>query len=151
MTHRAEQIIDAVVLRLQASSSLGISNVFTLRSLSLAEDQGELPAVTVDFGDDTPAEEYSDLTDQVGSALEVLTTVYVVADDEPTVKQLLMAARTETHKAIDPNATLGLSFVLKVEYGGAGKPEIDTTTQQCAGSQESRWLVTYHMNISDPS
>jgi hypothetical protein len=154
MTHRAEQIIDAVVSRLQAATAaLGIApaNIQAHRTLSLADVQGELPFVGVNFGEDNPAEEYNELGGEIGSALEVLTTTYVTGEDEPAVKRALLAARTESHKAINPDVTLGLAFVLKVEYGGAAAPDINTDGESCAGSQECRWLVTYHMNPSDPS
>jgi hypothetical protein len=151
--HRAEQILDAIVSRLQAQTALAIpaENIQALRTLSLSDDAGEMPFAGVDFGEDAPAEEYSELGGEIGSTLEVITTTYVADDDEPTVKRALLAARTEIHKAIDPDEILGLSFVLKVEYGGAAKPEINTDSEMCVGSLESRWLITYHMNVSDPS
>lgn len=151
--HRAEQIIDAIVTRLQASTTLGINaqNIFAHRTLSLAENQDELPAVTVNFGEDNPANDYDEMAGEIGSTLEVFTVPYLTSDDEPSLKVALLAARTEVHKAIDPTATLDLPFVLKVEYGGAVAPEADYTGELAAGSQQSRWLVTYHMNPDDPS
>jgi hypothetical protein len=53
MTHRADQILDAVVERLAASTTLRVSYILPHRSLSLSDDQGELPAVTVNMGEDT--------------------------------------------------------------------------------------------------
>lgn len=153
--HRAEQVLDAIASRLRAHSALQIAaeNIFVHRSLSLAEDQGEIPAGTVNAGDDEPAEDYGtmDGDGEIASTLEVETGVFLSATDEVTLKQALFAARTEVHRAINPDETLGLSFVLKVEYGGAQKLEIDTDGEQCIGKQEHRWLVTYHMNASDPS
>jgi len=153
MTHRAEQVLDAIVTRLQASMTLGINsqNVFAHRTLSLAENQDELPAITVNSGNDSPAHDYDEMAGEIGSTLEIFTVVLLVGDDEPAVKRALYAARTEVHKAIDLNETLDLSFVLKVEYGGAEGPEIDSAGERAVGSQQSSWLVTYHMNPSDPS
>lgn len=152
MTHRAEQIVDAVVTLLQASTTLGIPapSVYPLRTFSLAEDQGELPAVCVNFGDDNPADDYRSLED-VASALEVITTSYVLADEEPDLKRALLDLRKEIHKAIVADSTLGLSFVLSIAYGGAAKPETDSFGERLAGSQDSRWIVTYSMNPADPS
>lgn len=151
--HRAAQIIDAIVARLQASTTLGVNpeNVFSHRTLSLAETQDELPAVCVNFGEDEPAE-FTMLDGTFSSTLEILTKAYFVGDDEPAVRIALLAMRTETHKAINLRQTLGLSsFVLKVGYGGASAPEINTEGERCTGAQESRWLVTYFMDPSDPS
>lgn len=154
MTHRADQIIDAIVSRLQASVTLGIAleNVFAHRTLSLAEDQGELPAITVNFGDDVPNDEYTILSALIGSTLEVLTVAYLTGDNEHDLKRALVAAaRTETQKAINLRETLDLDFVIKVEYGGARAPELNAEAELMAGAQESRWLVTYQMNPDDPS
>lgn len=150
--HRAAQIIDAIVARLQASATLGVNpeNVFSHRTLSLAEDQDELPAETVNFGEDEPAE-FTMLDGTFSSTLDVLTKAYFVGDDESAVRQALLAMRTETHKAINLRQTLGLSFVMKVGYGGASAPEINTEGERCAGAQESRWPVTYFMDPADPS
>lgn len=153
MSHRAAQIIDAIVARLRASATLGINpqNVFEHRTLSLAENQDELPALTVNGEEDSPANDYDEMAGEIGSTLEVLTTVLVVDDDEPSVKRALFTARTETHKAINLNESLSLDFVLKVEYGGAEGPQIDYVGERAVGSQQSRWLVTYHMHPDDPS
>jgi hypothetical protein len=152
MSHRAEQVIDAVVALLQASTTLGVpsQSVYPLRTFSLAEDQGEIPAVCVNFGDDNPADDYQTL-DDVASALEVFTTSYLLADEEPELKRSLLDVRKEIHKAIVADSTLGLSFVLSIAYGGAAAPERDATGERLAGSQVSRWIVTYSMNPNDPS
>lgn len=151
--HRAAQILDAIVARLRASTTLGINaqNIFPHRTLSLAEMQDELPAITVKFGDEEAAEQYTRLDGEIGRALSILTKAYVTGDDELTVTDELTAIRTETHKAINLLQTLGLSFVFKVGYGSAPAPEIDFEGERCAGSQESQWLVLYYLNPSDPS
>lgn len=153
MSHRAAQIIDAIVTRLQSSTTLGVNaqNIFAHRTLSLAENQDELPAVTVNFGEDEPGE-YTMLDGSFSSTLEIFTKAYVVGEDETAARQALLTIRAETHKAIDLRQTLGLSsFVLKVGYGGASAPELDTEGELCVGAQESHWLVTYFMNPADPS
>jgi hypothetical protein len=151
--HRAAQIIDAVVARLQASATLGVNaeNVFAHRTLTLAADQAEMPALTVNFGDDEPDDEYTSLDGEIGSALQVLTKAYVIGDTEQAVKRALLSIRAETHKAIDLTETLDLDFVIKVEYAGADAPEIDTDGESPVGAQIARWLITYLMNPDDPS
>lgn len=151
--HRAEQILDAIVARLQASTTLGINsqNVFPHRTLSLAENQDELPAITVKLGESQPAEELTMLDGSIGCVREILTKAYFVGEDEPTVTSALFVLLTEIHKAINLQQKLGLSFVLKVGYGGDSEPEINTDGELCAGALQSRWLVIHWMNPSDPS
>lgn len=151
MTHRAEQILDAIASRLAASTTLNVAEVFVHRSLSLAEDQGELPAVTVNMGEDSPADDYTLLGGEIGSQLAVMTSAYVLGTSEAAVKRELMRLRTEIHKAIDLTDALGLAFVVKLDYGGAAAPEIDSESEAIAGRLESRWLVTYILNPDDPS
>lgn len=155
MPHRAEQILDAIAARLRAQTAIGIpaDNIFVHRSLSLAEDQDEIPAATVNAGDEESADEYQllDGDGELARALEIEVAVYFSATDEQTLKQLLFAARTEVHRAINPDETLGLAFVLKVELGAVPKPDIDVAGELSIGSQAHNWLVTYHMNSSDPT
>jgi hypothetical protein len=151
MPHRADQIVDAISERIAGSTTLNVAAVFVHRSLSLSENQGELPAVTVNVGDDTPAEEYFTLAGLIGSQLAVLTSGYVLGTSEAAVKRELLRIRTEIHKAIKTTEVLGLPFVVKLDYGGAAAPELNSENEVIAGTQESRWLVTYVMNPDDPS
>lgn len=153
--HRAEQILNAIAARIRAQTALQIppENIFVHRSLSLAEDADEIPAVTVNAGDDEPAEDFQTLDGdgEIASALAIETSVFLSAADETTLRQALFDARVEVHRAINPDETLDLSFVVTVAYGGAAKAEVDTGGELCLGTQEHRWLVTYHMNAPDPS
>lgn len=153
MSHRAEQIIDAVVALLQASPSIGVSpeNIFAHRSLSLSEDQGEMPAITVNIGEDSPvSDQGNDNLAFIDSLLTVEIVGYFIAPDEADVKRELFRQRRYAHVALLADPTLGLPFVMGTQYGGASKPEIDSSTQQCAGSLEAPWRVPYRMNIADP-
>jgi|SRR5262245_3145611 len=151
--HRAEQILEEIVARMQASPTIGVAPecVFKHRTLSIGEKDGEIPANTVNAGDDDPAPEYTEINGEIGSQLEVLTTAYRTADDEALLKSLLFEARAEIQKAINPPQKLGLSFVLMVEYGGASAMETDAVGEVFAGKYESRWLITYHSDETDPN
>lgn len=153
MTHRADQIIDAIVSALQAQASLQVpsANIYAHRSLSLSEDQGELPAITVNFGEDDPV---SDLgTDNlafIDSLLAITITGFAVDPDEPVTRKALLSQRRYIHAAIMADQTLGLSFVIGARYAGAGAPELDSSSEIIAGSLESRWQILYRMDIADP-
>jgi hypothetical protein len=154
MAHRAEQIIDAIVAALRANASslrVPAASIFPHRSLSLSEDQGELPAIAVNFGDDDPASELgNDNLAFIDSLLSVSIIGYSVDPDEPSVRRALLNQRRYVHAALLADQSLGVGFVIATRYGGAGAPEFDSTTQKIAGSLESRWRVFYRMNITDP-
>jgi hypothetical protein len=148
MTHRAEQIIDAAVAAIPTTAQ----SVFKDRKDSLSEDDQELPATSVDEGDDTPIEDdgASNLA-FVDSLLTVETTAFARAPTEYELKRTLSQLRAINHRAMMANdQTLGLSFVLGVRYAGADAPEIERAGDQFAGKRTSRWLVHYRMNITDP-
>ena len=111
MTHRADQIIDAVT---DAINSFTPSTVkgYAHRRLSLSEDQDELPAITVDFGEDTPTGDdgSAGLEGMIESLLTVNVTGLAVAPDEPTLRRTLLELRAQAHVAIKKTADQGMDF-----------------------------------------
>lgn len=153
MSHRSEQIIDAIVAALRVSTDLPIpaQNVFAHRTLSLSDDQGELPAATVNEGDDAATSDLgNDNLAFIDSLMDVAVVTYAIGTDEVSVKRALAVQRRFVHAAIMADPTLGLNFVIGVRYAGAPKPELDASTQHTVGSRESLWRVHYRMNITDP-
>lgn len=150
MTHRAQQIVDAMVAIIDASPLN--AQVFTNRSFSLQEASDEMPCVTVNYGADQPLDPLgaSNLS-FLDSLLEVSTVAFSAADDEPAVTSALMAMRTAIHIALMADVTQGLGFVINTRYAGALKPALDSSTQRILASLESSWFVHYRMNVSDPS
>lgn len=150
MTHRAEQIIDAVAAALRASSTLQ-ANVFEHRAMSIADDQGELPAVSVDAGEDDPLSELgNDNMAFIDSLLSVAVTACVTGDTEEELKTALFDKRRRIHQALMADSTLGLSFCMGTRYAGAGQMQINVNAERMAGSIETRWRVLYRQNITDP-
>lgn len=151
--HREQQILEALQTALQGQSSLGIApeNIFINRSLSLAEDQGEMPAETINVSDDVPV---SDLGNDNIAVIDSLLTVefqsFAKASTEREVREALSNHRRYTHAAIMADQTLDLSFVSGARYAGADEPEIDTTGDFVIGSRISRWIFVYRMNFADP-
>jgi hypothetical protein len=147
--HRAEQIVDAVAALVQAKVEASGVKVFTHRRLSLAADQDELPAISVDFGPDERASTV--IIGRIGSVLTVPITSIVQMPAEPEVKTELMRLRREAHRAVMADPKLGLStFVLDTTYGGAEDPEIEVDTENVIGALTSNWLIYYMMNVADP-
>ena len=151
--HREQQIINAFVAALQASTLLAIpaANVFANRSLSLAEDQGEMPAATVNEAEDVQT---SDLgTDNlafIDSLLGVEVQHFATGTSDAEVRTALSDQRRYIHVALMADDTLGLSFVIGLRYGGADRAEIDSNGALIVGSRISRWAVHYRMNKTDP-
>ena len=155
MAHRRTQIIDAIVAIIQASASIQVApqNVFKNRSLSLSEEQDEMPAVCVNRSEDQPDSELgNDNVAFIDSLLSVTTVGYVLGDSEGEVVEDLDEQARHVQAAILADQSLGLgeTKVIGTRYGGSGEPQIDTTGERTAGSLESRWTIHYRMNIADP-
>lgn len=151
MSHRAQQIVDAIDANLQPyKSTLGA--IFVNRSLSIDENSGEVPCVTINYGDDNPLSELgaSNLS-FLDSLIEITLVAFNVADDEQTLLDLLLDARKTIHVALMADRSQGLAFVIDSRYGGATKPDVDASADRIYGSLTSTWRVHYRMNILDPS
>jgi hypothetical protein len=149
MTHRAEQILDAAVAAIPATAQ----SVFKHRRDSLSDAEQELPATSVDEGDDQPLDDDgASNVSFIDSMLTVETTAFARESDEATLKAKLGELRVINHKAMmGSDRTLGLTaFVIDVKYGGSDAPEIERAGEMFAGKQTSRWFVHYRMNITDP-
>lgn len=145
MPHPVEAIVERVAALFAANTSL-LGTTFTHRILSLGEDQGELPASTVTYGDDVPQ------TDNMGfleSLLTVRTVAFAVNPVEVDLRQALLEMRRQQHIALQAEHTLGLDFVSDCRYGGASEPQI-IVKKQFVGAYESRWHVLYRMSRTNP-
>lgn len=149
MTHRADQILDRTVELVAARVTAKGHKVFKHRRLSLASEEDQLPAHSVDFGEDQRAE--NKFIGSINSVLTVQTTAVMQAATEPELKAALLEMRREQHRAVMADARLGLSdFVINTLYGGAAEPEILTDGESLTGILTSSWLVLYRMNTLDP-
>jgi hypothetical protein len=144
VTHRAEQIIDAVVAKLAAAGIAAAKQ----RTLSYDPDM-ELPAVSVRMGADQPLEAQN-LTFIDSLLAVVVVTIDAAATESDTIAKL-MALRTSSHVALMADQTQGLNFVSDTRYGGASAPELETVGEKVAGRLETTWQIPYRMEIADPS
>lgn len=160
MTHRADTIVDLFVSTLQTAAIVASDNVYAHRSLSLADDQGELPAICVNFGDDSVIDEFGNATPEdaeIDSGLTVNVTLYAVDPDEVSLKRELLRMRAATHVAILTDAsgmncpTLGQEFIVVIRYGGASAPTFDSSTGIVAGQLVTPFLVHYRMSAANPA
>jgi hypothetical protein len=153
MSHRADQIVDRVVEILQDFPDLDIpsQNIFAHRTLSLSEEDGELPAATVNEGEDSPVSEIgTDNLAFIDSVLAIAVRTLARARTEAEIRRVLGDHRRFVHKALMVDQSLGLPFVIGIRYGGATAAEIDTESELASGARTSIWGVHYRMNITDP-
>ena len=150
MSHRAQQIVDAIAAELAANASLGAS-VFTNRVQSLSNPDQELPAVSVVYGTDTPLDDDGSSNFSFFDSLIVVQTIaFVSEEDEETALSKLLDLRRQIHITLMSDRSQGLSFVTNTRYQGADAPALDVTAGAVSGRLIVQWAVHYRMNISDP-
>jgi hypothetical protein len=148
MTHRAKQIVDAVADRVLARVQASGTKVFKHYRFRLDDEQDELPAISIDYGDDQPSG--GTLTEYES----VLTVEANAIASEAYAEELhakLMELRAEVHIALRTDPKLGLPFVLTTEYGAVDKPEVSTRGEKLVGACVARWLVTYNLDFTNPN
>lgn len=149
MTHRAQQIIDAVATAVRTRVEPTGVHVYTHRRLSLDPEQDEMPGISVDYGEDRPAESQSFA--EIRSALAVEITAVVSEADEYDCRTRLLSLRREIHRSVMADQRLGLPvFVVTTAYGGASEPTIGAAGRKIAGEITTTWLVQYETSLTDP-
>ncbi len=144
--HRVQQILNAAGAVLGANPALGLVEINRVRSLS--EEQQEVPALTVNYGADTPDE--SETFESLGSAVEMLLSAYCAGDSETEVLERLLEMRAQSHLALLADMSLGLPFLWEIRYGGADAPLLQQG-ERMLGTQTSRWVARYQMDNDDPT
>jgi hypothetical protein len=156
MTHRAEQVLDALAA-LDVAHSVGPKGVkvYKHRRESLAEDQDELPAHSFDVGELEIVEETED---ELYWALSVSATAAVVAPTEGDARRAAIAQAREIHRAImaTPGAgmpwtvKLGLAFVITVRPLGWDEPEFSSEGEMTTVALKTNWRVEFKTDVDDP-
>jgi hypothetical protein len=149
LAHRAAQIVDAIASIVQDRvRKLGVK-VYAHRRLSLDPEQDELPAISIDYGEDRRGEQQLQM---IASMLAVETTAIAIGSEEAQLRRQLLDYRAEVHLALMADPRLGLpDVVVTTSYGGAAAPIFDYTGELLAGELTATWLVIYRMNILDPN
>lgn len=148
--HRAGQILNAAAAAVAGRATLGAS-VFKHLAATLSEDAQELPAIGVRLGDDDVLSD-AGVTNLafLDSAVTLRFKTYAVASDQEALGEELLRLRSEVHRALFADQTLGLPFVMGITYGGALEPETDDGASRFIGRQELAVRVLYRMNLTDP-
>ena len=151
MTHRAQQIVDAVVTTLTTALA-GTAAVYVGRRHTLSEAEQELAAVIVDYGADEPLGEFGATNVAfLDSLLEVNARIAVKTTDEKDALEQLLARRRDIHVALMADRSIGLAFVLDTRPAGAAAPDLDVASDATIGTLVTRWLVHYRTSLNDPA
>jgi hypothetical protein len=151
MPHRAQQIVDQVAALLAANSALGAA-VYRHRSEPLAAGEGEVPAVVVEVGEDSPFDGDGALSfNVIDSLLEINCRCVAQADDDPSLLEALHELRRQVHMTLMADRSLALAFVIDTRYAGALAPEFSIESERIVGLLDTRWAIHYRMNITDPN
>lgn len=149
MTHRVEQVVQAIASTIATAVEPEGINVYTHRRLSLAGGEDELPGISVDYGDLDPVGEENNLT--IDGYLTVLITAVFESDDEAEVRVQLTELQAKAHVAINADETLGLGFVFTTTWAGWEAPEFATDGESIIGRLTAPWVVHLRMNHGNPS
>jgi len=154
VSHRVEQIVDKVQAILQASALFAEISVLQHRSLSLSNEDQELPAVSITLGSDDPLDDDGQTNLNVFDSLQALIFRIVAAGDDQDTEEHIIATlqglRRAIHVALMADDGLGLAFVIGTRYGGADAPHIEAQQERLVGTLDCRWSVHYRVNIADP-
>lgn len=149
MTHRAQQIVDAIATLVRTRVEPSGVHVYTHRRESLSAEQDELPAISIDYGEDSPT---TGVVSEFRSVLTVEARVKVQASTPEDLHDKLFELRGDIHIAVMANmGDLGLAFVIATLYGSVSAPEISAAGSQLTAELLSTWQVHYSMDLADPN
>jgi hypothetical protein len=154
VTHRVEQIVQAIATVLTTALGPTGAHVYTHRGNTLDGEQDELPGVSVDFGE---LEVIEETEDELYWSLAVPITAVVKLPTESEVKTSLMALARQIHQAImvSPGVglpwrvTLGLTFVITVHPLGWDAPEYNAEGEEIVGKLTINWSVDFRTDVDD--
>lgn len=150
MKHAAASIVSAVAAALEAFVDTPV-NIYEHRATTLADDHDELPAISVDFGEDAPYNaDGAAGFDFNQSILTVNVTIVVTGPVEKDVREDLLSLRAQVHKAILTPPRLNLAGVLSVNYGGAEPPELLFEGDSIIAALVCVWGVLYETPANNP-
>jgi hypothetical protein len=151
VSHRAQQIIDAVVANLTADTAIAW-HVYRNRTATLAIEELELPAVSVVYGADRPLNVLgASNVAFLDSLIEISVVLVERRNSEPDLFEALLAMRVRSHIALIADRTQGLPFVIDTRYGGTDPVNLTDRESMFSGALVTHWPIHYRMNLADPS
>lgn len=144
--HRAEQIADAIVVKLTGLATTG-ANCFRGRVHELPDSS--LPALCVYVGTDVPRSDGGSSSYRyIDGDLTVMVEAVVKASIG--VDSTLIQIRKEVTIALQADVTQGLAFVMNTEEGAASI-DLNGDGDKPVGRMRMDWTLRYRRSRTDPS
>lgn len=144
--HRAEQIADAIVVKLTGLATTG-ANCFRGRVHELPDSS--LPALCVYVGTDVPRSDGGSSSFRyIDGDLTVMVEAVVKASIG--VDSTLIQIRKEVTIALQADVTQGLAFVMNTEEGAASI-DLNGDGDKPVGRMRMDWTLRYRRSRTDPS
>lgn len=142
MTHRAENIMDAVVTTLT-----GLTTTDTRVERGRIYSVETAPALTIEMGQDFVDREASDFVN-ANRQLVVKIIAYVKANSEPD--SVLNTIREEVYNALIADRTLGATAgVIDIWLDSDDEPELSGESDQAIAKQQLNYVVKYRHSYTD--
>ncbi len=153
MTHRAEQIVEAVATAIRARLGPKGWHVYTHRADTLDPEQDEMPAISVDIGPLSVDDGEDVDVDWLDCTLSMPILVMQSGTDEKSVRASLFDGVSQIQIALKADISLGLSpdFIVALSVLGWDEPAIDAGVSPLVGNLQSNWAVKFRMHKEDPT
>lgn len=149
--HRENQVANAIAERL-TDDLVGQARVFTHRRRTLAQEVGDVPALSVDLGTDDESNDGEQTFDGFLMDAELRITILVLARSEPELIERLGTLRREIHLAMRRRPrSLGETWIVSAMPTRAEEPEVSVDNELIIGVRTYRWLVRYAHSTDDPA
>lgn len=125
--------------------------VYLNRTLPLNHDQGEVPGIIVNQGDDLPNNDSATL-DQSGwiASVGIGFTVAGNSDEEPALVSQLNTLRLRAHVAIMNDSRLGFPWVIESAPGQAQQVTSDAGSSIIVKELSTNWQSVYLADRRNP-
>lgn len=144
ITHRIRDIVAAEFPEYDGRVHLN-------RTQPLNDEQGEVPGIVVNQGDDLPNSDIATL-DLSGwrASITIAFTVGGTSDEESQLVDRLNAMRLRTHRAIMNDSKLGFDWVLETAPGQAQAVVSDAGSSTIVKELSTNWQTLYVADRRNP-
>ena len=147
MATRVETLIDALVTILEADAAISTGSVYRSRTAAFADS--ELPAYSIEIGQDVPLNPLG--PDNV-RFIDWEQTIFVdcyAKSIATAVDSVFLNMRRNVHRALMADVTQGLSFVMTTIPVGAEEPILDDAGEQKTMVYRTSWVFRLRTAIDD--
>ncbi len=147
MATRIEQLIDALVTVLEADVNITVGSVH--RSRVEAFSDAELPAYSIEIGEDSPLGELGpDNVAFIDWAQQIFIDCYAKSI-AVNIDAVFLTMRSNVHRSLMADHTQGLNFVTTTIPDGADEPVLDDSGEQKTSVYRTNWVFRLRTSIND--